>query len=402
MGLMDDGLIAEIGQMLAAQSDLAARLDAEITLDRAHRALSALESVAAPSQTARWTRAPVIERLLHEDGVLAAADAAWHGDYEGSGNAVLLLGHEPKRKRVWLLAHLDQISYLVNPGEDGCYPLMPLCYHMQREGRRSAVALAHDLRRGELAVQARGVIDVSGESVTFLVNEGGPLGPGARVVYDSRLTRDRDSNAVRGYLDDSLACTAMVLAASVLRHYAVDVLFGFTDEEEGPPGDANQSFGRGGRRLIDRFAAPDLVIASDVHEAEATGHGPGPRNLRPGDGAVFAERSSNGRGAVTPPHLYALQQHLAIALHGYGTRLRENWGGYVSRGEDINAMAATPNVALLGVLCSNRHYARDQPAANLADVLDLARSFVAYTLLVHSDLWPRLTAVPGQGYTATA
>jgi hypothetical protein len=191
----------------------------------------------------------------------------------------------------------------------------------------------------------------------------------------------------------------MVLAASVLRHYPVDVLFGFTDEEEGPPGDANQSFGRGGRRLIDRFAAPDLVIASDVHEAEDTGHGPGPRDLRPGDGAVFAERSSNGRGAVTPPHLYALQQHLAVALLARGTRLQENWGGYVSRGEDINAMAATPNVALLGVLCSNRHYAQDQPAANLVDVLDLARGFVAYTLLVHSDLWPRLMEPPHQTST---
>ncbi len=399
MGLIDDGLVAEIGQMLAAQPGLTDRLDAEITLDRAHRVLSALESVAAPSQTARWTRAPVIERLLREDGSLASADAAWHGDYEGSGNAVLLLGHEPERKRVWLLAHLDQISYLVNPGEDGRYPLMPLCYHMQREGRRPGVALAHDLRQGRLAVRARGVIDVSGESIAFLVEEGGPLGPGTRVVYETHLTWDRDTNAVRGYLDDSLACTAMVLAASVLRHYPVDVLFGFTDEEEGPPGDANQSFGRGGRRLIDRFAAPDLVIASDVHEAEATGHGPGPRDLRPGDGAVFAERSSNGRGAVTPPHLYSLQQHLAVALLACGTRLQENWGGYVSRGEDINAMAATPNVALLGVLCSNRHYAQDQPAANLVDVLDLARGFVAYTLLVHSDLWPRLMEPPHQTST---
>ncbi|MGH6914921.1 MAG: hypothetical protein ACREH3_14590, partial [Geminicoccales bacterium] len=207
MGLIDDGLVAEIGQMLAAQPGLTARLDAEITLDRAHRVLSALESVAAPSQTARWTRAPVIERLLREDGLLSAPEAVWHGDYEGSGNAVLLLGREPGRKRVWLLAHLDQISYLVNPGEESRYPLMPLCYHMQREGRRSAVALVHDLRRGGLAVQARGVIEVSGESITFLVQEGGPLGPGARVVYDSRLAWDRDTNTVRGYLDDSLACT---------------------------------------------------------------------------------------------------------------------------------------------------------------------------------------------------
>jgi hypothetical protein len=137
-----------------------------------------------------------------------------------------------------------------------------------------------------------------------------------------------------------------------------------------------------------------LVIVSDVHEAEDMVHGVGPRDLRPGDGAVFAERSSDGRGSVTPPHLYALQQHLAAALRQRGIRLNENWGGYVSRSEDINAVAVTPNVALLGVLCSNRHYALDRPAANLADVVDLAKAFAAYTLLVHSDLWPRVAGAP--------
>lgn len=396
MGVIDEALVAEIGQMLDAQSRLAERLTAVITLDHAHRILSALESVATPSQTARWTRAPAIERLLREDGLLEEPTLNWHNDYQGSGNAALLLGREPTRKWVWLLAHLDQISYLVNPGADGRYPLTPLCYHMQQSGRRPAIALAHDLRQGALVLQARGAIEVSGDGVVFVVDDGGPLGPGMRVVYDSRLTWDRKTNGLRGYLDDSLACTAMLLAADVLRHYPVEALFGFTDEEEGPPSDANQSFGRGGRRLIDQFPGPELVIASDVHEAETTSHGPGPRDVRAGEGAVFAERSSNGRGAVTPPHLYAIQQHLAAALRPRGTRLRENWGGYVSRGEDINAMAVTPNIALIGVLCANRHYALDQPAANLDDVLDLARTFVAYVLLVHSELWPRLSGNPRQ------
>lgn len=390
--MIDESIVAEIEQFLSSQPDLADRLSEEITLDRAYRALSALESVPAPSQTARWTRAPAVEQFMREAGLLDQPNIAWHGDFEGTGNAVLLLGDTSTRKRVWLLAHLDQISYLVNPGENGHYPLMPLCYHMQRDGSRPALALAHDLRRGELAVRARGAIEVAGDAIAFIAEDGVPLGPGTRVVYESHLAWDRQTNALHGYLDDSVACAAMLLAAGVLRCYPVEVLFGFTDEEEGPPSDATQSFGRGGRRLIDRLPPSDLVIASDVHEAEPTNHGPGPRALRPGDGAVFAECSSNGRGAVTPPHLYALQQHLALALQASGTRLRENWGGYVARGEDINAMAVTPNVALLGILCSNRHYAGDEPAANLADVLDLARAFVAYTLLAHSDLWPRLTA----------
>jgi hypothetical protein len=122
--------------------------------------------------------------------------------------------------------------------------------------------------------------------------------------------------------------------------------------------------------------------------------GPGPRELQPGDGAVFAERSSSGRGTATPPHLYAFQQELARALARRGIRLRENWGGYVSRSEDINATIVTPNIALIGVLCSNRHYATDRPRANMNDLLDLARVLVCYTLVAHDDVWQRLTG-PG-------
>jgi putative aminopeptidase FrvX len=327
--------------------------------------------------------------------MLDAAGVEWHGNFGGSGNAAILLGNDASRKRVWILAHLDQISYLVDPGRGARHPLVPLCYHMQRSGRYDAVALAHDLALGTLTVRARGAIEVEGTAANFVTQDGVSLGPGTRVVYASRLAWDRDTNQVTGYLDDSLACTAALLAAGVLRHYPVEVLVGLTDEEEGPPGDANQSFCRGGRRLIDLFDRPDLAIVSDVHEAETTIHGPGPGSLRPGDGAVYAERSSNGRGSATPPHLYALQQHLAAALRQRGTRMQENWGGYVSRSEDINAVAVTPHVALLGILCSNRHYALDRPAANLEDVLDLARTLVAYTLLVHGDLWRRLTSSPG-------
>jgi putative aminopeptidase FrvX len=365
----------------------------EVTLERAHRYLFALESTPAPSQTVKWTRSPVVEQLLREEDLLTTPGLTWDDDVAATGNAALLLGHNPRRKRVWILTHLDQISYLVDPGEGSRYPLVPLCYHMQAEGERPAIALTHDLTRGTLAVKARGTIEVTGSSISFLVREGGPLGPGTRVVYDSQLDWNRETNCLQGYLDDSLACTAALLAARVLRHYPVEVLVGYTDEEEGPPGDANQSFCRGGRRLIDVFERPDLAIVSDVHESETMIKGPGPKDLWLGDGAVFAERASNGRGGVTPPHLYVLQQHLAVALRQRGIRLHENWGGYVPRSEDINAVAITPNVTLMGVLCSNRHYAHDRPAANLSDVVDLAKSMVAYTLLVHSDLWRDLTEV---------
>jgi hypothetical protein len=388
--MIDDALVAALLQILDAQPDLFPRLAEVITLERAYRYLAALEAVSCPSQTARWTRTPAIETLLRADGVIDPPRVVWDGNYGGTGNAALLLGRRLKSKRVWILSHLDQISYLVEPGDGERYPLLPLCYHMQQSGRRPAVALAFDLGRKALQACARGAIEVEDGAVRFVVEEGGPLTPGMRVVYESDLIWDRATNRISGHLDDSVAVTASLLAAGVLRHYPVEVFFGFTDEEEGPPGDATQSFGRGGRRLVELLPRPELAIVADVHESEAMTNGPGPRDLRPGDGAVFAERSSNGRGSATPPNLYVLQQHLAAALAQRGIRLKENWGGYVSRSEDINATLRTPHVALLGVLCSNRHYAADRPAANLADVVELAKVFVAYTVLVHSELWTRV------------
>jgi putative aminopeptidase FrvX len=384
-------VVDEILETLDSAPDLFRRLDEYVTIDRAYRYLSALESAPTPSQSAQWTRVPVVEALLDQDGVLAADSVTWDRNLQGSGNAVLAIGSETRRKRVWMLAHLDQISYLVDPGSNGRYPLLPFCYHMQESGTRPAIALTHDLERGALAISARGVIEVKGPAVSFQTREGERLEPGTRVVYESVLDWDPHTGQIQGYLDDTVACTAVLLAAGVLRHYPVDVLMGLTDEEEGPPGDANQSFGKGGRRLVRHFDPPELAIVSDVHESEAMVRGPGPRDIRPGDGAVFAERSSSGRGTVTPPHLYALTRHLAVALSERGIQLRENWGGYVSRSEDINATILTPNTALIGVLCSNRHFAKDRPTANLRDVLNLAKVLVAFSLIAHSTVWSRIT-----------
>jgi len=381
----------EILRALDRASGLFDHLEREITAERAHHYLAALEAVPAPSQTVRWSRTPVVERLLREEGLLGAPRVGWEPNLDGGGNVALTLGTASRAKRVWLLAHLDQISYALDPGVHPDYPLLPLCFHMQREGRRPALAVGHDLARGTVVVRARGEIVVEGAAITFHAEGEARLGPGLRVVYDPGFGWDRGSGELVGQLDDKIACVAMLLAAGVLRRYPVEVLFGFTDEEEGPPGDANQSFCRGGRRLIRHFAPPDLAIVSDVHESEAMIRGPGPRDLHPGDGAVFAERSSSGRGTVTPPHLYAFQQEMGPALAERGVKLRENWGGYVSRSEDINATIVTPNIALIGFLCGNRHYAADRPRAQMEDLLHLARVFVCYTLLVHDDLWGSVT-----------
>lgn len=80
--MIDDSLVAEILATLDAQTGLFDRMATGITLDRAHHFLSALEAVPTPSQTARWTRAPVVESLLREDGLLAQPRLAWYRDIE--------------------------------------------------------------------------------------------------------------------------------------------------------------------------------------------------------------------------------------------------------------------------------------------------------------------------------
>ncbi len=380
-------MIEEILTALTQFPDLWERLDREVTADRALRYLRALEEVHGPSQTVRWTRAPVIRQLLATDDLGDTPDATWISNFQHTGNAALLLGRARRAKQVWLLAHLDQISYLVDPGIGSLYDLIPLCYHMQRSGTRPGVALAFDLMQHTLVVTARGEIQVQDGRVRFALTEGGPIGPGHRVVYESRFDYDASSGRMTGYLDDSVGCVAMLLAAAVLRAYPVEVFIGLTDEEEGPVSDGNQAFARGGRRLLRHFDVPSLAIVADSHEAEPMERGSGPQDLRPGDGAVFVERSSAGRGAPTPPHLYAVQQQLSGALATRGIRLRENWGGYTARSEDVNASAVTPNVALFGYLASDRHYAAGVPTAHLADLLDLARAIACYTLLAHTPLW---------------
>ena len=253
--MIDERLVAAMAGTLAAQPELSERMSEAITPERALRYLSALEAVPCPSQTARWTRIPVVETLLREEGVLGEPGVHWDANVGQSGNAALLLGARDRAKRVWLLSHLDQISYLLNPGDGTRYPLTPICYHMQQEPSRPALALRFDLAQQTMVVAARGAIEVAGtgSSAAFVPESPTELRAGTRVVYDSDLTWDAASDELRGHLDDTVAVTAALLAANVLRHYPVEVLIGLTDEEEGPPGDANQSFGRGGRRLASCF-----------------------------------------------------------------------------------------------------------------------------------------------------
>ena len=361
-----------VASLRAVVPDLFERLQREITAERLFAYLKPLADTPAPSQTARFTRAHVLESLLRADGMLDKPHVQFDTNFEGTGNSALLIGRAPRAKRVWMLAHLDIISYLLEPEVDGRYPLSPLCYHMMHPGRRAAEVLEYDWPQRTYVTRCTGsIVTESAKAVFFEPEAPTALRAGQRVCFSSTLDWDKATGQIRGSLDDAGAVAALVLAACAVAEDGVELLLGLTDEEEGIEGAANQTICRGGARLLQHFAQPRIVIDSDIHESIRMLEGGGPGGFAPGDGASFAERTSRGRGSVTPPHLYALLRQLAAEIADEGISLRENWGGYVSRSEGVNAMLRTPNVCVVGFLGANRHFEADVTTANIHDLVDL-------------------------------
>lgn len=374
-----------IDQMWTRFPDLFQRMEAWITPERAFATFQRIADVYAPTLTVHYTRGPVIESLLRQPGVGLNLDI--HRNYYSTGNVVVEVGGAP-RKPVWCLAHLDLISFLTGPWQDGRYPLTPHCEPRQTEGAREAVALTFDPAQRTMVEAARGQLVMDDEGRFWFQTAASDLPPLTRVVYASQAEWDRASGMVYGAVDNAFGCAALVLAAQVLSHYPVNVLFAFTDEEEGPVTVGNQGFARGSDRLFRRLPPerlPDLVIVTDLHEPVAD---PARGHLDPGwfgQGALFAGVASGGRGSVTPPHLLHTLRVMAGLMQEWGIRLRESTG-YVSRSDDVSAVMVTPNVILLGFPGAYSHFA-DTPRAHVEDLVHLARATVLAVLVAQSNTW---------------
>jgi hypothetical protein len=138
--------------------------------------------------------------------------------------------------------------------------------------------------------------------------------------------------------------------------------------------------GRGGTRIIDRLPPPELAIIADVQQAggdpDADTHGGIENTTRLGGGAVLAEFSSLARGAVTPPHLYALARLASGVLAGLDVAIQESNNAYTSRSDDVSVLLKTPDILLLGFAGFNRHFDRGLPQGNLGDLVHLAKALV--------------------------
>ncbi len=365
---------------------LQADVERHITRERVRRYLWTLVDTPAPSSLAATMRVPVLRHLLTDDGALEGGRLHLHGDFGRTGSPVILTGSAELAKPLWYFAHLDTISYLVQPSDGSSYPLVPFCAHMIKDGERAACAYRYDLRRNAFGIVAEGqLVSRAGTPVFRPDRAAPPLRPGDRIVMVSTYREDPESGLFTGQMDNAGGVAALALAAPVLARAGVEAMLAFPDEEEGPVAPGNQMIGRGGSRLISLLPAPELAIVADVQQSggdpDADARGGVVNSTRLGAGAVLAEFASLARGAVTPPDLYALARHLGGLLGGFGVSVQESNNAYSSRSDDVSAMLKTPNILLLGFPGFNRHFDRGEPRAHLDDVVHLAKSLVYMSAL---------------------
>jgi len=223
----------------------------------------------------------------------------------------------------------------------------------------------------------RGVIssELDGDTLQplFTPADGLELQMGDRLVFDYPMQRKADGTAL-GHIDNAAGVTACLMAAIALLEMRpqTQVGFIFTDEEEGPS-QTPRSFARGARRLMGRIQPPGLCIVVDGHSD----------NLKVmGSGALYAERSGEGRSAVTPPHLFARFQRLMNELNQSGIPLHPN-PGRISRSDDVALISYTANILNLGYPTTNSHFDQGPPSANLNDIVALARTL--YWLVIRLE-----------------
>jgi putative aminopeptidase FrvX len=375
-----------VSRLAADLANLRPLVDSHITVERLRHYITSISSVAAPSTAASVLRGPILRQLLQEAKALGNDNLHFHQNYQNTGNSLILVGKKNNRKKLWYIAHLDTVSYLVQPKQQARYPLVPFCHHMIKNGRRSAIAYRFIFSSAKYEIIARGYLE-SEDSQPFFrpENEGLYLRPGDRVVFSTSYQEEPLTGNFTAHLDNAGAVAALLAAAPVLAAAKVEALLAFPDEEEGPAGSGNQMIGRGGSRILNLFSVPELVIVSDVQQTAgdgaleaASGEAAG---VQLGRGAVLSEFSSLARGAVTPPHLYALAAECIEALQGIGVKVQVSDNSYTSRSDDISVMLKTPNILLLGFPGLNRHFDLGEPSANIYDLVNLAKAMVYFAAL---------------------
>ena len=126
---------------------------------------------------------PILKRLLAADGAFDTGRLRLDPDFGGVGSPVIFTGAEGTEKPFWAFAHLDTISYLVQPEQGGRVPLVPYCVHLMHDGECPANAYRYDLESNRYRVVAEGRIELAAGSPFFRAKTPGvQLAPGDRIA----------------------------------------------------------------------------------------------------------------------------------------------------------------------------------------------------------------------------
>jgi hypothetical protein len=370
----------------AALTALRPQVDRNVTPDRVRRYLSALVDTPAPSTAAGAMRVPVLNRLLAADGAFDSGRLRLDPDFAGVGSPVIFTGDGGSEKPFWAFAHLDTISYLVQPDQGGRIPLVPYCVHLMHDGECPANAYRYDLESNRYRVVAEGRIESSAGLPFFRATTLGiVLRPGDRIAPASSFNDLGQGGLFTGLMDNAGGVAALAVAALALAEAGVQAMLAFPDEEEGPVGAGNQTMCRGSARISALLPPPKLAIVADVQQGgrdpDADTRGGVENSTRLGGGAVLSEFSSLARGSVTSLGLYSLARRMTDVIADFGVRVQESNNAYSSRSDDVSVMMRTPNVLLLGYPGFNRHFDRGLPRAHLDDVMNLAKVVVYASVL---------------------
>jgi len=330
-----------------------------ITPELAWDVLKKLDKNRAPSQTIEYTRAPIINDLVFREGTVAGFAA----NFKATGNIVVTLTND--NPRFWFFSHADEISYLFKDRlDDKAVVLAPFCAHRAKaEYKATGLRFDSDPKGRVVAYGSIRTMEINSAHVPVFFSSEGSIQPGDRVVYHHPLTKMND--LLYGQLDNPAGVAACILAILALKQLKDDLSVGFvfTDEEEGPS-ESNATFARGAKRLRDRISIPELCVVVDGHDVAS--------DDSISRAALYAEKSSNCRGTVVPPHLYNAFRKLLDESEKTGIEVKENTG-YVSRSDDVACYEMTKNVLLVGYAVNNPHFNLAVPTASLRAIVNLSK-----------------------------
>jgi hypothetical protein len=160
-------MMSDAMNLEAALSALRPRVDRHVTPDRVRRYVSALVDTPAPSTAAGAMCVPILNRLLAADGAFDTGCLRLDPDFGSVRSPVIFTGGTGIEKPFWAFAHLDTISYLVQPDEGGRVPLVPYCVQLMHDGECAANAYRYDFESNRYRVVAEGRIESSAGSPFF-------------------------------------------------------------------------------------------------------------------------------------------------------------------------------------------------------------------------------------------